>query len=201
MTPISAHFLTFSIKLPPNEFCCLKLWLRENSRSREMQKVKGRKSYSKSQNYQAKILHKKTHKFTTIAMNFVEGQLITVSRNHSTRPLNVHLFWKRQSLFNMSELTSVMRGRGWCRAGRGVMREGGRRTLYSLCITLLLLIDCWQCGPLSRKKHLSDLKTENIFFRYWTKPPPSKYKSLHIKSQGLYFASIRGLGITLHAPT
>ena len=35
----------------------------------------GRKSHFTSQNRQAKILHKKTHTLTKIAMNFVQEQL------------------------------------------------------------------------------------------------------------------------------
>ena len=37
-------------------------------------KSQGRKSHSKSQNRQAELLHKKTHTFTIIAMNFVQEQ-------------------------------------------------------------------------------------------------------------------------------
>ena len=42
MAPVSVHFsFDFCIKLPPIEFSCLQLWLRENFRSRETQNVKG----------------------------------------------------------------------------------------------------------------------------------------------------------------
>ena len=49
MPLVSDHFLfAFSIKMPPIEFSCFKLWLRENFRSRETQKVKGEKSLEMS---------------------------------------------------------------------------------------------------------------------------------------------------------
>ena len=51
---------TFSIKLPPIEFNCLKLWLRENFRSRETQKVKGVKVTRKVNTVKRKCC-KKTH--------------------------------------------------------------------------------------------------------------------------------------------
>ena len=78
MAPVSAHFyLTFSIKLPPIEFSCLKLWLRENFRSRETQKVKGVKVTRKIKIVKQKFCIKKTHMFTIIAMNLVQEQLIS----------------------------------------------------------------------------------------------------------------------------
>ena len=71
MTPVSAHFsFEFSIKLPPIEFSCFKLWFRENFRSRKAQKVKGGKVTRK-----IKIFHKKTQTVTIFAMYFVQKQL------------------------------------------------------------------------------------------------------------------------------
>ena len=78
MTPVSVHFhLTFSIKLPPMEFSCLKLSLKGNFRSREMQKVKGIKVTRKVKIVKRKFCIKKTHTFTIIAMNYVQEQLKT----------------------------------------------------------------------------------------------------------------------------
>ena len=78
MAPVLAHFLfDFWIKLPSIEFSCLKLWLRENYRSRETQKVKGVKVNWKKKSVMQKFCIKKTHTFTVTAMNFVQEQLKT----------------------------------------------------------------------------------------------------------------------------
>ena len=66
-TSFGAHFhLTFSNKLPPIEFSCLKLWLRENFRSRKTQKVKGVKVTQKVKTVQRKFCIKR-RTFTIIA--------------------------------------------------------------------------------------------------------------------------------------
>ena len=78
MAPVFAHFLfDLSIKLPPIECSCLKLWLRENFRSRETQKIKGVKITRKVKTVNRKCCIKKTHTFTIIATNFVQEQLNT----------------------------------------------------------------------------------------------------------------------------
>ena len=64
MSPVSAHYhLIFSTKLPPIDFSCLILRMRENLRSRKRQILKGVKS---KKNYEAKILRRK-NTFTIIA--------------------------------------------------------------------------------------------------------------------------------------
>ena len=81
MAPVSAHFsFDISIKLPAIEFSCLKLWLRENFISREMQKVKGVEVTRKFKIVKLKFCIKKTHTFTIIAMNFVQEQLIILDQ-------------------------------------------------------------------------------------------------------------------------
>ena len=76
--------LIFSIKLPPIEFSCLKLWLRESFRSRETQKVKGVKVTRKVKIVKRKFCN--THTFTIIAMNFAQEQLkIKVQLPHANK--------------------------------------------------------------------------------------------------------------------
>ena len=52
-------------------------------------KSQGRKSHTKSQNCQAKILHKKTHTFTIIAMNYVQEQLNSLSSGHLEKQIYI----------------------------------------------------------------------------------------------------------------
>ena len=84
MSPVSAHYhLIFITKLPPIDFSCLILRMRENLRSRNRQILKG----VKSKNYQAKILHRK-NTFTIIA-SFQE-KLIRLVMSIETNAITVH---------------------------------------------------------------------------------------------------------------
>ena len=85
MSPDSAHYdLIFSTKLPPIDFSCLILRMRENLRSRKRQILEGVKS---KKNYQAKILRRK-NTFTIIA-SFQE-QLIRLVMSIETNAITVH---------------------------------------------------------------------------------------------------------------